>query len=655
MFKYSPLKDDLSEIRVLSLLPSHFDSPVVISIFTVAFSSSDTLSPCPEALSYVWGSMTQRKEIIVKNDEGRTSTLSITANLAEALTYLRSTTEARSLWIDAICINQQDLNERSSQVRLMGRIYSSARRVIVWIGAKSEDSDIAIDCIKTITSKVKVNFKTAQLTPLTYDLEWADHNVPLRVSSVERKALIRLYSRSWFERLWVWQEVHLGKDVIVLCADRTIDWSAIRTGVMCLGLKHYIGGVGWPAPEAAFSIASCPMTRKLPLRALLHKTKDSKCFDPRDRIFALLSFLDEDMQSRIVPDYKKSAPEIYHEIMLQHFAIDHIDGLRLLSMVEMREEVPESPSWAPRLDLPRVATRLFNSTSALGTLPLVKCVSRSTIEITGVYIGQIRKVEPINICNDDADSELVHKVRRLKEHVMPGNAKYQNLYPFIETLTTNYVAERHHPANAWRPSVKDFPEFLDFGFGDELHDRVYNPLLSVQDALSVVRVVKNIRDFGPGRTLCTTTDGRLCLSPIGTRAGDIVTVLLGGDSPIILRPTSVDRLQYWVVGEAFCHGVMDGEALLGPLPEDWRLVIRHDRSSVVDSPAFWNSKLEQFSAEDPRLGDLPAGWRRETHKDEEFQTLFTRDVDGEQTWDDPRLTPDELRRRGVQLTTFELV
>ena len=113
----------------------------------------------------------------------------------------------------------------------------------------------------------------------------------------------------------------------------------------------------------------------------------------------------------------------------------------------------------------------------------------------------------------------------------------QNLYPFLETLTANYIAERHHPAYAWRPSTKDFPRFLDFVFGDNgLRDH------------SVDRVIKNILEFGPGRALCTTTDGKLCLGPVGTRPGDIVTVFLGCDSPLVLRPTTPESRLSTILG-----------------------------------------------------------------------------------------------------------
>jgi hypothetical protein len=220
----------------------------------------------------------------------------------------------------------------------------------------------------------------------------------------------------------------------------------------------------------------------------------------------------------------------------------------------------------------------------------------------------------------------------------------QSLYPFLETLTANYVAERHHPPYAWRASIEDFQPFLDIVFeGNVLKD----PLVD--------RLLRNIREFGPGRALYNNR--RRCLSPIGTRPGDIVTVFLGCDSPIVLRPTAPDFLQNRVVGEAFCHGIMDGEALLRPLPEHWRIVIRHDRPSNIDCTAFWNSESRQLSPKDPRLGNLSECWRRLSHASEEFQTLFVWDNNGKclETWEDPRIATHELRLKGVQLKTFKLV
>jgi hypothetical protein len=344
-----------------------------------------------------------------------------------------------------------------------------------------------------------------------------------------------------------------------------------------------------------------------------------------------------------------SAQEVYEDVLLWHFEIGHRDGSSLLSTVGIQSEILDGPSWVPRWDLPRVATRLYQGKAASATLPCITPLSKSAIQAVGVYITKITKAVPIDLPNDVSQEEILDELRRLKEHVLPDdgqNSFRTNLHPFLETLTANYVAERHHPPYAWRPSSEDFQPFLEIVLGG---NRIMEPLVD--------RLLRNIREFGPGRAFCTTTDGRFCLSPVGTRPGDIVTVFLGCDSPMVLRPTTPDCAQYWVVGEAFCHGIMNGEALLGPLPEGWRIVIRHDRPANINCTAFWNSKSRQLSAEDPRLGNLSEGWRRQSHADEQFQTLFIHDNNGEslETWEDPRITTDELRLKDVQLTAYTLV
>jgi hypothetical protein len=646
VYEHIPLKADLSEIRVMTLLPGDFESPIIVSLSKTALADMSTLTPSLEALSYTWGPLNKRRDIIVKGNNNET--LSITENLAQALKYLRHDTESRLLWIDAICINQLDLEERGRQVRLMAKIYSRARRVLLWVGPKSEDSDLAMDYISIIASRIKVNWETTQLYPITDESHWADHDVPLPLSDIEYAALFRFYCRSWFKRLWVWQEVHLAADALLLCGDRSIRWEDVRSGVLCMGLKPRPGTVEWPAPEAAFSMCVVVVEENQPLISLLHKTKEAICSDPRDRIYALLSFLDQAIRSRIIPNYNMSAQEVYQDAVLQHFEIGHRDGPRLLSTVEIQKDIPNRPSWVPRWDIPRATTRLYHSKAALATLPSIGHLSAATIEALGVYITKVSKVEQINISDDASQQAILNELRKLKEHVLPQHGQKHlshSLFPFLETLTANYVAERHHPPYAWRPSTEDFQPFLDIVFEDQ----------GVNDLL-IDRILRNIREFGRGRALCITTDRKLCLSPLGTRPGDIVIVILGCDSPMILRPTTPDCLQYWVVGEAFCHGIMDGEALLGPLPEHWQIVIRHDTPGNHDCTAFWNSKSRQFSAEDPRLGDLSDGWRRKSHAKEEFQPLFVQDSNGEclETWEDPRIATNELRLRGVQLETFKL-
>lgn len=115
--------------RLLKLLPSYEShSPIKCGLEEVAMNSEQSF----EALSYVWGSQTSRKFI---NLNGRD--FPVGKNLEAALRHLRLRDTERTLWIDAICIDQSNLHERSEQVAQMDRIYESASRVVIWVGRES--------------------------------------------------------------------------------------------------------------------------------------------------------------------------------------------------------------------------------------------------------------------------------------------------------------------------------------------------------------------------------------------------------------------------------------------------------------------------------------------------------------------------------------
>ncbi len=117
-------------IRLLRLMPYDDDehSPIHCQLFDYPLLGSGRRTHLYEALSYVWGS--PEKSRLVSTDEG---SLSVTENLHAALSRLRNHFSPRIIWIDAICINQDDKEERGHQVRSMVEIYSRASRVVVWL------------------------------------------------------------------------------------------------------------------------------------------------------------------------------------------------------------------------------------------------------------------------------------------------------------------------------------------------------------------------------------------------------------------------------------------------------------------------------------------------------------------------------------------
>lgn len=135
-FNYEPLNKDIEEIRLIALQPCTSPTDAIECKIIKA-----TLSDRPqyEALSYMWGPEADPQVIKIDGKKHQ-----IRYNLWLTLKQLRLTGEERVLWIDAICINQDDVKERNHQVSFMSSLYSKAHCVIAWLGPETETSHEAI-------------------------------------------------------------------------------------------------------------------------------------------------------------------------------------------------------------------------------------------------------------------------------------------------------------------------------------------------------------------------------------------------------------------------------------------------------------------------------------------------------------------------------
>lgn len=185
IYRYSPLS--ANSIRLLRLQP-HSDehAPIQCQLFEYPLSDSRRGTHLYEALSYVWGS--EEKPRRVSTNEGD---LYVTKNLHAALLRLRDRSFERIIWADAICINQDDIEERNYQVQAMAKIYARASRVIVWLEeatssppGDSEVSDNVCRALEEISSAAG-----GQLAKFS-----------------DEEAIHTLLRQSWFERIWVWYQ-----------------------------------------------------------------------------------------------------------------------------------------------------------------------------------------------------------------------------------------------------------------------------------------------------------------------------------------------------------------------------------------------------------------------------------------------------------------
>ena len=246
--------------------------------------------PVYEALSYAWGSEANPASIVVVEGE-REYTLAVTQNLAEALRHLRYDERPRTLWIDAISVDQQNFEERGLQVRRMPDIYSCADRVVVWIGPEGDGSDVAMQTLEHLGSRVDHHWGTGGFSlragKIPYD-GWEDDEVPLPFGLDVWESLVLLFRRSWFGRLWVWQEIRLANErAVVYCGRRSILWQILRVARVFLQMRPQPLGSELLLGDRALDLCMY-LQRKGAFPNLLHKTNEYECSDDKDKIYALL-------------------------------------------------------------------------------------------------------------------------------------------------------------------------------------------------------------------------------------------------------------------------------------------------------------------------------------------------------------------------------
>jgi hypothetical protein len=152
-----------------------------------------------------------------------------TTNLKSALQHLRNFTKPRVIWVDAICINQQDDAERGHQVRQMDQIYRKCSRVCIWLGDAEADSDLAMELINSITESCQAAMRDNPHKEVTYSGTFApvaEQFYKDESFAQHFRALLSLIIRPWFGRLWVVQEVVLSTRRIVLCGNHQADWGS---------------------------------------------------------------------------------------------------------------------------------------------------------------------------------------------------------------------------------------------------------------------------------------------------------------------------------------------------------------------------------------------------------------------------------------------
>jgi hypothetical protein len=347
---YRHLHECADEIRLILLNPGARDEPISCSLI---YTSLHDCSITYEALSYCWGDLRRRQDVslnLSETDESSEFALSITSDLYSAMKSLRPRTgPARTLWIDAICINQADLDERSSQVARMREIYYKSNRVIVWLGNGNEATKRSIITIRAISERYERlsqphEIKGSELASLHDPLMTKDLGVDKFVDEWP------LFESPWFRRTWVVQEIFNARDVLIYCGEDTLTWPMLLRANQCIRLSDLKMNSSYKAllppiyQDIFTSRVSVNTTvgssTELGILEILVKGLDLDATDPRDKIFAMLQFGKEtgtldSLPTDLIPNYRKPAPEVFSDFtrwwIMQH------QSLRILSAIQALE------------------------------------------------------------------------------------------------------------------------------------------------------------------------------------------------------------------------------------------------------------------------------------------------------------------------------
>lgn len=333
---------DLSQprIRLLTVEPS--SNPLAQVVCTLA-TYSITSTPQYEALSYVWGDASNREDVCVNG-----FTMSITQNLYSALRMLRDPTSPLTVWADAICIDQGNLNERSSQVQLMGDIYRTAEGTLIWLGFEDHASEVVIQICREVQDAYLED------TPMP----------PIIASQARLEALLEFFKRPWWVRSWVIQELCLAKNPVLIIGGMQLPWRYFSLMVAHIGdeitanardslnaMLHLIRSEGFVAARGLrnkrneISIGEKEVT-------LLDTLVEFRVFattDRRDKVYALLGLISRPLAG-IEPDYTIPANEVYTQAAKA--ILNSTKDLTLLESLHMFERFrdPGLPSWVPQWD-----------------------------------------------------------------------------------------------------------------------------------------------------------------------------------------------------------------------------------------------------------------------------------------------------------------
>ena len=577
---YIPLDQPKGQIRLLVIEPGLLDAELRCSLKHASL--DDSLDY--EALSYAWGKSRRVRRICLNSQN-----TGIANNLYGALKRLRRVNSERVVWIDALCINQADVEERNQQVSQMWSIYEKAKEVIVWLGEATLSSGLALNFLRKATRHTET------------DEEWMVDVVSNPENARHWEALKDLLSRDYWSRVWIIQEVVSASSLAVYCGNDIIPWDdfthlmhmfvlhapalAQQDSFWQLQLNHFVDKI---VPAQLGHIRKVLKSKgnsssSWDLYNLLMTHHERSATDPRDKVFALLGLVAAlgDGEVPFKADYNLSKYQVYVKVVEScALNIGKPNGsgvanspLNIICAAQPGPKRRECPSWAPEWDSkwrtpPLQFFAVYHGYYASGTghQSVALDIKDRILHVTGFLVSAIEHrgeiLKPIaekagKMGNFNFIDEMKAASRfdvlfswwRLSLRNSKSDIDEKStLEAFWRTVSCNRTAMFDLPTEELGATAE---RLMHHGSGRKL-------LSSITDNDPVAPLLRTMVTGAKQRRYCIARDGHSLMAPPFARVGDKVCVLVGCDFPVVLRKI---KDHYVFIGECYVHGIMNGEAM----------------------------------------------------------------------------------------------
>lgn len=486
---------------------------------------------------------------------------------------LRLSDGSRWLWIDSVCINQEDEAEKAAQIDRMATIYQNAWGTIIWLGEEDKTTASAFSMLHTLlevhllcTQGFEMGY--AGRSKLTFE-ELRENGLPSK-DDQRWKHLSSLLHRPWFTRTWILQEVTLAKNPYVQCGSHVFSWHDISWIVYVLKLGNVDGHYDLDI-NRAFQIRNFYALHSNPdgasLLQLLYLAHATNAKEYNDQIFAVVGLARDQDLIRPQLEYNKDLViQNYTATALHYLLAGHLEVLNYASDPSLRD-LQQLPSWVPdwSTDAPPIGLLGFVSSdepygtkshSQPKTLP--KCRHNPMrLCVQGIVYDKVRAIglhTSTPLARGSLDSRMRYKLLLLEQwrHLSSRLALYPTGEAIHEAFASTLVlgrdiveAEKGHAGlYAWH--ARDL--------GVQLHAYESNESYS-RDELEEYR--RNMDFSVYTQTFFLTDKGYMGIGPYFLRPGDRVACFEGGATPFIIRKPKT--AYYELVGGAYIRGLMDFE------------------------------------------------------------------------------------------------